>query len=66
MPKALCISGMAVAGLLLLLFGLDLSTALLLDGGFPFGGVSKSMDAGFVVAAGILGYLSWSTLREQV
>ncbi len=66
MPKALCIAGIVVAGLLLLLFGLDLTTSLLLDGGFPFNGVNKIMDIGFVISAGILGYLSWSTLREQV
>ncbi len=66
MPKALCVAGMVVAGLLLLLFGLDLSTAFLLESAFPFGGVSLAMDGGFVVSAGILGYLSWSTFREQV
>jgi len=60
MPKALCISGMVVAGLLLLFFGLDLAA------GVPFGGASTMMDLGFVVCAAILGYLSWATYREQV
>jgi hypothetical protein len=60
MPKILCIVGMVVAGLLLLMFGLDLAS------GIPFSKHSPLMDIGFVVAAGILGYLSWATYREQV
>jgi len=64
MPKALCIAGMAISGLVLLLFGLDLAT------GFPFGAASSTigmvMDIGFAVFAGVLGYLSWATMREQV
>ena len=60
MPKALCISGMVVAALLLLFFGLDLAI------GFPFGGASTMMDIGLVVCSAILGYLSWATYREQV
>ena len=60
MTKFLCIIGLAISGLLLLFFGLDLAT------GTPFGGASKMMDIGFVVCSGILGYLSWTTFREQV
>jgi hypothetical protein len=59
MPKALCIVGMAVAALLVLLFGLDLGL------GVPFGGASMLMSIGFIICAVILGYLSWSTFREQ-
>ena len=59
MPKALCIVGMAVAALLVLLFGLDLGL------GIPFGGKSMLMSIVFIVCAAILGYLSWSTFREQ-
>ena len=59
MPKALAIIGMAVSVLLLLVFGLDWVA------GFPFDQASKTMDAGFVICAGILAYLSWNTLREQ-
>ncbi len=58
MPKALSISGIVVAIVLVLLFGLDLALK------FPFGGASKTMDVGFVVAAITLAYASWSTLRE--
>jgi hypothetical protein len=60
MPKALTISGMAVAGLLLLMFGLDLALQ------FPFGRASKAMDIAFLICAIVLGYMSWSTFREQV
>lgn len=60
MPKALCILGMVVSGLTLLLFGLDLAT------GLPFGGVSMVVDIVFVVASAVLGYLGWSTFREQI
>ncbi len=60
MPKALCISGIVVAALLLLVFGLDLAI------GIPFNKANTTMDIGFIVCSGILGYLSWSTFREQV
>jgi predicted Abi (CAAX) family protease len=60
MPKALTISGMVVAVLFLLIFGLD----LLLE--FPFGRASYWMDVTFLLCAGMLGYMSWSTYREQV
>ena len=60
MPKALCIFGMAASAVLLIVFGLDLAM------GMPFKGVDKMMDIGFVIVSGILGYLSWTTFREQV
>ncbi|MHB8898304.1 MAG: hypothetical protein ACYC6Y_06115 [Thermoguttaceae bacterium] len=60
MSKALCILGIAISALVLIVFGLDLVM------GTPFNGVSKMMDIGFVVCAIILGYLSWSTFREQI
>ena len=59
MPKALCIVGMAVAAILLLLFGLDLGL------GIVFGKMSVMMNIGFLVCAVVLGYLSWATFREQ-
>lgn len=59
MPKALCILGTVVAVLLILVFGLDLAI------GVPFGRVNTIMDVGFLICAGILGFLSWSTMREQ-
>ncbi len=65
MPKALCYVGIVVSVLLLLVFGLDLLTYFLLDSAFPFGGVSLTMDIGFLLAAAVLAYLSWSTFQEQ-
>ena len=59
MPKALSISGIVIAIVLLLIFGLDAAL------GIPFSQASMAMDIGFVVAALLLGYLSWSTFREQ-
>lgn len=60
MPKALCILGIAISALVLIVFSLDLVL------GMPFNGVNKIMDIGFIVCSGILAYLSWTTLREQV
>jgi hypothetical protein len=60
MPKALCIVGMVISGLLLLIFGADLAIR------FPFGRVNTLMSVCFVVCALVLGYLSWATYREQV
>jgi hypothetical protein len=65
MPKALCYIGLVIAGLLLLVFGLDLATTFILDEAFPFRGVSLIMDIAFTLGAIALGYLSWTTLREQ-
>jgi len=59
MPKALCIVGMVIAGLLVILFGLDLAI------GIPFGKTSTVMSVGFLACAAILGYVSWATFREQ-
>jgi hypothetical protein len=59
MPKALCILGLVISVLLLLVFGLDLLTSI------PFGREAMVMDIGFLVAAVILGYLSFTTMREQ-
>ncbi len=62
MPKALCISGIVIAAILLLVFGLDLAV----PGGLPpFNKANMIMDIGFVIASAILGFLSWTTFREQ-
>jgi hypothetical protein len=59
MPKALCLIGSVVAILLLLVFALDLAL------GFPFRRVSTTMDVGLLVCSLALGYVSWTTLKEQ-
>jgi hypothetical protein len=60
MAKALTFAGMGVAGLLVLMFGLDLAI------GVPFGQASLMMDVALLICAAALGYMSWSTYREQV
>ncbi len=65
MPKALCYTGLAVSVLVLLVFGLDLLTYFILDNAFPFGGASLTVNVGFIIAACILGYLSWTAMNEQ-
>ncbi len=60
MAKALCILGIAISALVLIVFGLDLAIKT------PFNRASMVMDIGFVICSVILGYLSWTTLREQV
>jgi hypothetical protein len=59
MPKALCMSGIAVAILIILLFGVDLAVAL------PFKRASAMMDISLISCAIVLGLISWMTLREQ-
>ncbi len=59
MSKALCLVGGVIAALMLLVYGLDLMIK------FPFGRIDLPMDIGFVVSALLVGYGSWSTLREQ-
>jgi hypothetical protein len=60
MEKRLCIASMAVAGLLVLLFILDLVVQ------FPFGGGSTFMMIDIVgaLAGALLMYLSWNALRD--
>ena len=60
MPKILCILGMAIAAMLLIVFGMDLAM------GVPFDGRSSAMDISFVICSAILAYLSWMTFREQI
>lgn len=59
MGKGLAITGMVIAIILLLLFGLDLAI------GIPFGQPSTLLDIGFVISSAILIYMAWSTYREQ-
>lgn len=59
MPKSLTIIGMIVSSLVIILFGADLAV------GFPFQKASMLMDILYLVCAAVLGYLSWSSFREQ-
>ncbi len=58
MPKALCLTGMVIAIVVLLLFLLDLILKV------PFQH-SLVMDLVFVLCAAMLGFISWTTFREQ-
>ena len=61
MPKALCIFGLVVAGIFLLIFGLDFTI------GYPFNGSNKFlMDIPMVFCSLALGFMSWTTFREQI
>jgi threonine/homoserine/homoserine lactone efflux protein len=59
MPKILAISGMVVAALILLLFGLDAASPI-------FHRPSMVMDILFLISAALLAYMSWSAYREVV
>jgi hypothetical protein len=58
MDKWLCWASMGVAGLLLLLFILDMFL------GLPFGGISKVVDVFGVLASGVVLYLAWDASRD--
>jgi hypothetical protein len=63
MPRLLCLSGLVVAGLVFLLFSVDLVMYLLGMGGV-FWYPSPVMDIVFVACSLMLGYLAWSSLKE--
>jgi hypothetical protein len=58
MEKWFCWGGLGTAGLLLLLFLLDLIIEI------PFGRLSPTLDVLVILASGILAYLSFNALRE--
>lgn len=66
MPKLLCIIALVVSLLLFVLFLLDLimglsgNTALA-----PFKYTDPFVDVVFTIGSGVLGFLSFTTLREQ-
>jgi hypothetical protein len=65
MAKVFSMFGLLVALVLLVLFGMDLAMGDPTQGsGWPFMGFSKTMDIGFIVAAVLLAYLSFTTYRE--
>jgi hypothetical protein len=58
MEKCLCFGSMGVAGLLLLLFLLD----MILN--FPFGGISKVVDVFGILASAVVLYLAYDAHRD--
>ena len=59
MEKWLCLTSMAIAGIVLIAFALDLVLKI------PFGGLSFTVDIVAILAAGLVGYLGWESYREQ-
>ncbi len=64
MPKALCIVGMVIAVLLGIFFLADLAVLHMARGGMT-AAMNTIMDLAFLLCAVILGYMSWSTWRQQ-
>ena len=58
MEKWLCFGSMGVAGLLLLLFLLDMVV------GFPFGGSSVVVDVFGIIVCGLVLYLAYDAFRD--
>ncbi|MFQ3652237.1 MAG: hypothetical protein SNJ75_18120 [Gemmataceae bacterium] len=58
MEKWLCLGSMGVAGLLVLLFLLDILAA------FPFGRLSVMVDVFGILIAGLVGYLAWDAFKD--
>jgi hypothetical protein len=67
MPKALCISALAISILVMILFLADLLLGLANARSIaPLRGEDLLMDLVFIVCAAVLGFLSWVTFRKQV
>ena len=58
MEKWLCWSAMGVAGLLLILFLLDVFLKV------PFGGISITVDIISIIMSALVLYLGWDAMRE--
>jgi len=58
MEKWLCWGSLGVAGILLLLFLLDMFL------GIPFGGIGWMVNIIGVLACGLTGYLAWESFKE--
>ena len=67
MQKGLCITALAIAAIVFVLFFADLLFGLFgLQGIAPFKGANMLISIVFSICSGVLGYLSWITLKEQV
>jgi hypothetical protein len=58
MEKWLCWGSLGVAGLLLLLFLLDMFIS------FPFGGIGWMVNIIGILSCGLVGYLAWESFKE--
>jgi hypothetical protein len=58
MEKWMCWSALGASGVVLVLFLLDVIL------GFPFGGISKTVDVLAIIACAMVAYVSWDALRD--
>jgi len=66
MPKALCLLSLVASILLLVLFAADMVMMFAgMEDSAPLGAASMMMDVAFLVFAGLLAFLSFTTYREQ-
>jgi len=67
MEKWLCLGSLGVAGVLLLVFLLDLLVGMPFSSGVPEGTSSPFflVDLAGIVGSGIVGYLAFSALKDQ-
>ena len=67
MEKGLCITALAIAVIVFVLFFADFLFGLLgLSGLAPFKGANKLISIVFSICSAVLAVLSWFTLKEQV
>ncbi|MBX3423845.1 MAG: hypothetical protein KF752_19995 [Pirellulaceae bacterium] len=65
MPKALCLIGLVFSSLVFLIFLLDIVLGLIGSDLAPLMMATLVMDIIFMIAAAGLGYVSWTTYKEQ-
>jgi hypothetical protein len=58
MEKWLCLGSLGVAGVLLILFLLDVIIQI------PFGGLNRVVDIVALLSCGLVVYLSWDAFRD--
>ncbi|MBI3823412.1 MAG: hypothetical protein HY289_12145 [Planctomycetes bacterium] len=59
MEKLLCWGSLGLAGVLLLLFLMDMIL------GIPFGGIGWMVNGIGVISCGLVGYLAWDSFKEM-
>lgn len=65
MPKVLCLIGLVFSILVALIFLTDIVLGLLGYASAPLRLNSLAMDIIFLIAAGGIAYVSWTTFKEQ-
>ncbi len=66
MPKALCLTSLVVAVIIVVLFLADAVMGFMgMAPNAPLRSASLMMDITFIITGSILAFMSWSTWREQ-